>query len=170
MAQLMAVWKACLGVEDQQVPVGDHVLQEGTLLVGLVGAQEGDVESLNGSDDLPHGVVVHHGAHHDEVGSWANFCFETLEFLGCDTWVSWELMPQASHGVAVGVACQSNGLRVSYLILHHIFSTQRGRDLRVLSGVLYCRGVCGDVCPWEVSHSELRHCHGADQGGHVWFH
>ena len=82
VAQLKEVWKACRGAVDHQVLVGDHVLQEGTPLVGPVGAQVEDVEFLNESDDLLlRGVVDQHGAHHevhhDEVGSWANFCFLT---------------------------------------------------------------------------------------------
>ena len=75
VAQLMAVWKAYRGAEDRQVLVGDHAPQGDTPLVGQVG----DAGSSNESGDLlPHGGVDRHGAHHDEVGFWANFCFETL--------------------------------------------------------------------------------------------
>ena len=76
VAQPMAVWKAYRGVEDHQGLVGDHVPQGDTPLVGQVGARGEDAGFLNESDDLlHHGVVDRHGAHHDEVGFWANFCF-----------------------------------------------------------------------------------------------
>ena len=78
VAQPMGVWKAYHGAEDPQVLVGDHAPQEDTPLVGQVGTPVEGAGFLNESDDLlPHGVVDQHGVHHDEVGFWANFCFET---------------------------------------------------------------------------------------------